>query len=78
MRARQLLENLSRAEAAAKEASKSNSRERKNGSPPFSAQLVVSVKKVDLDAVAAGKITREEFEKRVTVRRYFGTRPPHS
>ena len=62
-KARQVLENLSRAEAA-------SSKEREKSSLPFSAQLVVSVKKADLDAVAAGKIKSEEFKKRATVR-YF-------
>ena len=62
-KARQLLDNLSRAEAA-------SSKAHEKGSLPFSAQLVVSVKKADLDAVAAGKIKAEEFKKRATVR-YF-------
>jgi len=64
-KARQVLDNLSRAEAAAKDASKSKAHEK--GSLPFSAQLVISVKKANLDAVAAGKITREEFKKQANV-----------
>ena len=67
-KARQLIENLSRAEAAAKDASKSKSKVYEQGSLPFSAQLVVSVKKADLDAVADGKINGGEFKKRATLR----------
>jgi tetratricopeptide (TPR) repeat protein len=67
-KAQKLLENLSRAEATARLAS--NSTKRDNKSSPSSAQLVVSVKKSDLDAVAAGKLPRGKFNKQASVR-YF-------
>ena len=60
-KARQVLDNLSRAEAAASKASK-------NGPSQFPAQLVVSVMKSDLDAIANGKIKSEEFKKRASLR----------
>lgn len=62
-KARQVLDYLSRAEAAA-------SKTREQDSLQFPAQLVVSIKKADLDAIASGKIKSEEFKKRASVR-YF-------
>jgi len=67
-KARKLLDNLSRAEAAAHQATRSN--KRSNETSPSAAQLVVSVKKSDLDAVAAGKLPHETFKKQASVR-YF-------
>jgi tetratricopeptide (TPR) repeat protein len=67
-KAQKLVGYLRRAEIGTKAASKSKARE--TSSPQFPAQLVVSVKKTDLDAIAAGKIKGEEFRKRATVR-YF-------
>lgn len=62
-KARQVLDNLSRVVAAGFKAKEKSSLQ-------FPAQLVVSVKKADLDAIAAGKIKSEEFRKRATLR-YF-------
>ncbi len=65
-KARQLLDNLTRADEFAKTNSSGKPAEARELQPP--SRLIVSATKSQLDDVAAGKISQEEFRKQVIVR----------